>query len=104
MNTNYNLDNTYRNVLDNTYSNILDKTYHNSLDNNLIMSGSNMYFVLDEHMYKTILKNIDINFLLSLFTLSCICSIVFCIKKHKSEYVLISNNDDYVKGEILNKV
>ena len=58
------------------------------------------YVVIDEQTYRWILKNIDYNYLLIIFTMSCIFSLVCCYKKPQHHYMLVHNAKP-VTGEII---
>ena len=62
------------------------------------------FVILDETDYKDLINNVNINSLLILFSLSCMCSILCCSwKNNKHEYKLIQNVEP-VQGEIISKV
>jgi hypothetical protein len=61
------------------------------------------YYIVDEKMFGSIINNINYNYLLILFTMTCVCGLVSSIKKPNKDYLLIQNAEP-LKGEIINKV
>ena len=56
----------------NTNYDVLEGIYLENIEN---------YVVISEVMYKTIIENINMNYLLILFTMSCISTIFLCPRK-----------------------
>ena len=81
----------------------MDTNFNNDNLNTLYLENIENYVILNEEMYKAILSNIDTNFLLFLFTISCFTSVLCCMKKSNNDYTLIKDANP-VKGEIINKV
>ena len=90
----------------NTNYNILESIYLENIDN---------YVVISEEMYKTIIENINMNYLLILFTMSCLSTILLCPRKQsiQNKYVVVPTNDketnteiitETVKGEYVSKI
>ena len=61
------------------------------------------YYIVDEKMFDSIINNINYNYLLILFTMTCVCGLVCSIKKPNNDYLLIQNAEP-LKCEIINKV
>ena len=78
----------------NTNYDVLESIYLENIEN---------YVVINKEMYKTIVSNIEYNYLLILFTMSCFVGILCSMKKSKNDYVLIQDAKP-VKGEIIEKV
>ena len=49
------------------------------------------YYIVDEKMFDSIINNINYNYLLILFTMTCVCGLVCSIKKPNNDYLLIQN-------------
>ncbi len=71
------------------------------LENNLYNIQN--YYIIDEEKFDYIINNINYNYLLILFTMTCICSLISSINKSNNDYLLIQNAEP-VKAEIINKV
>ena len=74
MDTNFNID-------------VIDDFNH---DIAIVQTVSN-YVVMDEDTYRWILANINCNYLMILFTMSCVCAIVCSYKKPKRDYLLVQD-------------
>ena len=61
------------------------------------------YYIVDKNMFDSIINNINYNYLLILFTMSCIYGLICSIKKPNKDYLLIQNAQP-IKGEFINKV
>lgn len=61
------------------------------------------YYIVDEKMFDSIINNINYNYLLILFTMSCVYGLLCSIKRPNKNYHLIQNAES-IKGEIINKV
>ena len=81
----------------------MDTNFNNDNLNTIYLENIENYVILNEEMYKTILSNIDTNFLLFLFTISCFTTVLCCMKKSNNDYTLIKDANP-VKGEIISKV
>tara|TARA_B100000963_G_scaffold336107_1_gene330858 strand:+ start:526 stop:771 length:246 start_codon:yes stop_codon:yes gene_type:complete len=81
----------------------MDTNFNNDNLNTLYLENIENYVILNEEMYKAILSNIDTNFLLFLFTITCFTTVLCCMKKSNNDYTLIKDVKP-VKGEIINKV
>tara|TARA_Y100000816_G_C25869389_1_gene453784 strand:+ start:448 stop:693 length:246 start_codon:yes stop_codon:yes gene_type:complete len=81
----------------------MDTNYNSDSLNALYLENTENYIVINEEMYKAIISNIECNYLLILFTMSCFVSFIYCIKKPKNDYVLIKDAKP-VKGEIIEEV
>ena len=90
----------------NTNYNILESIYLENIEN---------YVVISEEMYKTVIKNINMNYLLILFTMSCLSTILLCPRKKtiQNKYILVPSNEketnteiitEPVKGEYVSKI
>ena len=72
------------------------------------------YIILSEDIYNTILDNIGLNFLLIIFTMSCLSSLIFYYKKPITyNYYSLDNKEqeendeskiEIIKGEVVEKV
>ena len=71
------------------------------LENNLYTIQN--YYIIDEKMFDDIINNINYNYLLILFTMTCVCSLISSINKSNDGYLLIQNAQP-VQAEIINKV
>ena len=71
--------------------------------NDIYLENIENYVVINEEMYKTLISNIECNYLLILFTMSCFVGLICSINKPKNDYVLIQEANP-VKGEIIDKV
>ena len=57
--------------------------------------------ILSDDQYKTIIENINLNYLLIIFTIGCFSSLIYCNKNNnKNKYVIIPNTDP-VEGKII---
>ena len=73
----------------------------------MIVQDIDGYVVMDEDTYRWILANINCNYLMMLFTMSCVCSLVCCYKKSKNDYVLLQDAKPIqgtIVEEAINKV
>ena len=70
------------------------------------------YVLLNDNMYKSIIQNININYLLILFALSCLTTL-YCFPKKdrvKNKYILLSTKEmqtdstETTEGKIIDKV
>ena len=66
----------------------MDTNYHEDF---MIVQDIDRYVVIDEDTYRWILANINCNYLLILFTMSCVASLVCSYKKPKNDYVLVQD-------------
>ena len=66
----------------------------------VIIRDIDNYVVLDEDIYKSIIQNINCNYLMILFTITCFSTIIFCNRKPKNDYVLVQDAKP-VHGEIV---
>tara|TARA_B100000902_G_scaffold399984_1_gene474238 strand:- start:1264 stop:1512 length:249 start_codon:yes stop_codon:yes gene_type:complete len=79
----------------------------NYVEDIMIVQDIDRYIVMDEETYKWILANINCNYLMILFTLSCVCTLVCSYKKPKNDYVLIQDAKPVhgaIVEETINKV
>jgi hypothetical protein len=81
----------------------MDTNYNSDILNTIYLENIENYVIINEQMYKAIISNIQCNYLLILFTMSCLTGLLCSIKKPKNDYVLIQNAKP-VKGEIIHKV
>ena len=63
-------------------------TTTNAISYNLIADISE-YIIIDRSIYRKILTNIDYNYLLIIFTMSCVSSLICLYKKPTDRYSLI---------------
>lgn len=63
----------------------------NYVEDFTIVQDIDRYIVMDEESYRWILANINCNYLMILFTMSCVCVLVCSYKKPKNEYVLVQD-------------
>ena len=63
----------------------------NYVEDIMIVQDIDRYIVMDEESYRWILANINCNYLMILFTMSCVCALVCSYKKPKNEYVLVQD-------------
>ena len=79
----------------NTNYNILESIYLENIEN---------YVVISEEMYKTVIKNINMNYLLILFTMSCLSTILLCPRKKtiQNKYILIKKNSAILSIKFFN--
>ena len=49
------------------------------------------YIILNENMHNYLLYNTNMNFLLILFTMSCLCSLVYSNKRQRGGYLHIQD-------------
>ena len=75
----------------------MDTNYHEDF---MIVQDIDRYVVIDEDTYRWILANINCNYLLILFTMSCVASLICSHRKRKDDYVLIQEAKP-VKGAIV---
>ena len=75
----------------------MDTNYHEDF---MIVQDIDRYVIMDEDTYRWILANINCNYLMILFTMSCICALVCSYKKPKNDYVLVQDAKP-VKGAIV---
>ena len=75
----------------------MDTNYHEDF---MIVQDIDRYVVIDEDTYRWILANINCNYLMILFTMSCVCALVCSYKKPKNDYVLVQDAKP-VKGAIV---
>ena len=75
----------------------MDTNYHEDF---MIIQDIDRYVVMDEDTYRWILANINCNYLLILFTMSCVCALVCSYKKPKNDYVLVQDAKP-VQGAII---
>lgn len=66
----------------------------------VIISNIDNYLLLDDAAYKWILANINYNYLMILFTITCFTTIMCCNKKDKNDYVLVHDAKP-VRGDIV---
>ena len=66
----------------------MDTNYHEDF---MIVQDIDRYVVIDEDTYRWILANINCNYLMILFTMSCVCALVCSYKKPKNDYVLVQD-------------
>tara|TARA_B100000424_G_C22877732_1_gene467274 strand:+ start:873 stop:1118 length:246 start_codon:yes stop_codon:yes gene_type:complete len=81
----------------------MDINYNSDMIHAIYLETIENYVVINEEMYKTIMSNINCNYLLILFTLSCFVSLMCSMKKPKNDYVLVQDAKP-VTGEIIEKV
>jgi len=62
----------------------------------------NRYVIIDDFSYRWILTNIKYNYLMILFTMSCVSTLVCCYKKSKNEYILVQDSKP-VNGSIVDE-
>jgi len=77
--------------------------YTNLFEDYIIVQDVNKYILIDEESYFWILSNIKCNYLMIIFTMTCVCTLVCSYKKPKNDYVLVQNAKP-VKGAIVEKV
>ncbi len=65
--------------------------YTNLFEDYIIVQDVNKYILIDEESYFWILANIKCNYLMILFTMSCVCALVCSYKKPKNDYVLVQD-------------
>ena len=75
----------------------MDTNYHEDF---MIVQDIDRYVVIDEDTYRWILANINCNYLMILFTMTCVCALVCSYKKPKNDYVLVQDAKP-VKGAIV---
>lgn len=75
----------------------MDTNYHEDF---MIVQDIDRYVIMDEDTYRWILANINCNYLMILFTMSCVCALVCSYKKPKNDYVLVQDAKP-VKGAIV---
>jgi len=75
----------------------MDTNYHEDF---MIVQDIDRYVIMDEDTYRWILAHINCNYLMILFTMSCICALVCSYKKPKNDYVLVQDAKP-VKGAIV---
>ena len=78
----------------------MDTNYNNDVLSTIYLENIENYIVINEETYKNIISNIEYNYLLILFTMSCFVGILCSIKREKNEYLLIENSNP-VKGEVV---
>jgi len=66
----------------------MDTNYHEDF---MIVQDIDRYVIMDEDTYRWILANINCNYLMILFTMSCVCALVCSYKKPKNDYVLVQD-------------
>ena len=66
----------------------MDTNYHEDF---MIVQDIDRYVVIDEDTYRWILANINCNYLMILFTMTCVCALVCSYKKPKNDYVLLQD-------------
>jgi len=66
----------------------MDSNYHEDF---MIVQDIDRYVIMDEDTYRWILANINCNYLMILFTMSCVCALVCSYKKPKNDYVLVQD-------------
>lgn len=78
----------------NTNYDVLENIYLENIEN---------YVVISEEMYKTIIENINMNYLLILFTMSCLSTILLCPRKQsiQNKYIVVPTNDKEINTEII---
>ena len=74
--------------MDSYYNLDTTTTTTNAISYNLIADISE-YIIIDRSIYRKILTNIDYNYLLIIFTMSCVSSLICLYKKPKDRYTLI---------------
>jgi len=60
--------------------------------NNYYLDNIKSYIIINKEIYENLISQVNYNFLLILFTLSCFGSFIFCIKKHNDDYLLVKTN------------
>lgn len=75
----------------------MDSNYHKDI---MIVQDIDRYVVIDEDTYRWILANINCNYLLILFTISCVATLICSHRKRNNDYVLIQEAKP-VKGAIV---
>lgn len=63
----------------------------NYIEDIMIVQDIDRYIVIDEESYRWILTNINCNYLMILFIMSCVCTLVCCYKTPKNDYVLLKD-------------
>jgi len=81
----------------------MDTNFNDDNLSTIYLKNIENYIVISEEMYKSIIKGIECNYLLILFSMSCLMGIICSLKKPKNEYMLIQNTAP-VPGEIIDKV
>ena len=76
----------------------MDTNYNNDLLSTIYLENIENYIVINEETYKNIISNIEYNYLLIIFTMSCFVGILCSIRREKNEYLLVENSNP-VKGE-----
>ena len=56
--------------------------------------------LIDKEKYDYLLDNIYMNYLLIIFTMSCVCGLLCSYKKREKDYTIVSTND-VIEGEII---
>ena len=76
----------------------MDTNYNNDVLSTIYLENIENYIVINEEIYKNIISNIEYNYLLIIFTMSCFVGILCSIRREKNEYLLVENSNP-VKGE-----
>ena len=76
----------------------MDTNYNNDVLSTIYLENIENYIVINEETYKNIISNIEYNYLLIIFTMSCFVGILCNIRRQKNEYLLVENSNP-VKGE-----
>lgn len=76
----------------------MDTNYNNDVLSTIYLENIENYIVINEETYKNIISNIEYNYLLIIFTMSCFVGILCSIRREKNEYLLVENSNP-VKGE-----
>ena len=81
----------------------MDTNFNSNSLNTIYLENIENYLLINKEMCRSILLNIEYNYLLILFSMSCFLGILCSMKKQKNDYVLIQDANP-VKGEIIEKV
>ena len=82
----------------------MDTNYNNDFG---IFESVNNFVIIDENTYRLILANINCNYLMILFTMSCVCALVCSYKKPRNDYLLVQDSkpvNGTIVEEAINKV
>lgn len=72
----------------------MDINYNNDFNsfNNKYLENIESYISVNKEIYENLVSQINFNFLLIVFTLSCVSGFIFCIKKQNDGYLLVKTN------------
>ena len=60
--------------------------------NNKYLENIESYISVNKEIYENLISQVNFNFLLIIFTLSCVGGFIFCIKKQNDGYLLVKTN------------